>query len=112
MCCLLFAYACMFRMYFVLSVFCTLCVGECFSYCVLDDINYIDCICVYEHLCVAVYPSPGAREPICRGGGMMASQLRRVGVKLRAPNYSPGSYSLPASPLAPMFGCIFPGRVR
>lgn len=42
----------------------------------------------------------------------MASQTRRVGVVLRAPNYSCGSCSLPASPSAPMFGCIFPGRVR
>ncbi|CAB1449268.1 unnamed protein product [Pleuronectes platessa] len=33
----------------------------------------------------------------------------RVGVELRAPNYSPGSHSLHASPSAPMFGCIFPG---
>lgn len=70
---------------------------------------------VYVHLYVAARYSPGAWEPICRGEGgqegWMASHSRRVGVKLRAPNYSPGSHSLPASPSAPMFGCIFPGRV-
>lgn len=69
-------------------------------------------VCVYMHLCVAVYQSPGTQESICRWEGGMASHSMRVGVKLRAPNYSPGSCSLPASPSAPVFGCIFPDRVR
>lgn len=73
----------------------------------------IPCI-LYMCVCAAVCGCVAEPRSLFAEGrkGWMASQSRHVGVKLRAPNYSAGSYSMPASPSAPMFGCIFTGWVR
>lgn len=98
----------------------------CFLHICVVDFFFPLCACLhklyilpilYVSICTCVWLCTRAQAPRSlfadgrEGGreGWMASHLRRVGVKLRAPNYSPGSCSPPS---APVFGCIFPDRVR
>lgn len=84
-------------------------------YALCELLDSVSCMCVhYIYACVRGSVAQHRRQAAYsqRREGWMALCSREVGVRLRTPNYSRGSHSLPASPLAPVFGCIFAGRVR